>query len=591
MGDSTLAEQRTQRRLAAILAVDVVGYSRLMAVNETGTLAALKAHRKELVDPKIAEHGGRIVKLMGDGALVEFASAVDAVECAVAIQRGMVERNAGDPEDRRIVFRVGINLGDIIIDGDDIYGDGVNIAARLEALAEPGGICISRSTRDQIRDKLEFALEDLGDQTVKNIVRPVRVFRVAVGASTRAIAGEKPAFPQPERLSIAVLPFQNMSGDPEQEYFADGISEDIITALSKIPKLFVIARNSSFTFKGKAVHVPEVSKKLGVRYVLEGSVRKSGNRVRITSQLIDGVTGGHIWAERFDRELTDIFAVQDEVTQEIVSALALNLTESEQKRLVIEYTDNPEAYDCFLRGREQWWRLVKDSNIQARELLQRAVELDPKFAPAYAFLAAAHLHDYVNLWSESPARSLERAHELAQQAVVLDERYPYAHWALSISYMWMRRLDEAISEAERAISLDPNFALGHDSLGLTLCYAGRSEEALACFDRGMALDPYYPDIYLHFLAQAHFQLGRFEEAIGVLKRRIIRNPDTDISRVLLAASYGHLGRIDEAQAEWKEVFRVNPDYSLDHRRNILPYKNPADFELIVDGLRKAGLVD
>ena len=589
-----MASERATRRLAAILAADVVGYSRLMAADEAGTLAALKAHRKELIDPKTAEHSGRIVKLMGDGALVEFASVVDAVECAVAIQRGMGERNAGIPEDRRIVFRIGINLGDIIIDGDDIYGDGVNVAARLEGLAEPGGICISSSAREQVIDKVPVRFADLGEQSMKNIERPIRIYYVVLEGTpaTAEPAAATAASPElPDKPSIAVLPFVNMSGDPEQEYFADGISEDIITALSKISQLFVIARNSSFTFKGKTVRIQEVSKNLGVRYVLEGSVRKAGNRVRITSQLVDGVTGGHLWAERFDRDLTDIFAVQDEVTQEIVSALALNLTEGEQQRLASEHTDNLEAYDCFLRGRERWWRHTKEPNVQAQGMLQRAVELDPNFAPAYAFLALAHMHDYVNQWSASPSRSLERAHELAQRAVALDDSYPRAHWALGAIYLWMRRHDEAISEIERAISLDPNFADGHIVLGFILHYAGRSEEALECFDRGMAFDPYHPDIYLHFQAQAHFQLGRYENAIGILKRRLIRNPDTDISRVLLAASYGHLGRIDEARAEWQEVFRVNPDYSLEHRRKVLPYKNPADFEPLVDGLRKTGLVE
>ena len=373
-----------------------------MAADEAGTLAELSALRKELIDPKIAEHGGRTVKLMGDGALVEFASVVDALECAVAIQLATARRNTAKPEDKRIVFRIGINVGDIIIEGDDIYGDGVNVAARLETLAEPGGICISSSVREQVLNKVPISFADLGEQTVKNIERPIRVYYVVLeGAPASAGPAANAAAPaaQPQKPSIAVLPFVNMSGDPEQEYFADGISEDIITALSKISGLFVIARNSSFTFKAKAVHVGEVSKKLGVRFVLEGSVRKAGNRVRITSQLVDAVTGGHIWAERFDRELTDIFAVQDEVTQEIVAALALNLTEGEQQRPASEPTSNPAAYDCFLRGRELWYQQTKEANVQALAMLARATELDPNFAPAYAFLAVAHMRDYLNQWS------------------------------------------------------------------------------------------------------------------------------------------------------------------------------------------------
>jgi adenylate cyclase len=589
-----MAEGREQRRLAAILAADVVGYSRLMEADESGTLTRLRALRRDIIDPSIAKHSGRMVKLMGDGALVEFASAIDAVTCAVEIQKNVREHNTAEAGDSAIWFRIGINVGDIIVDGDDIYGDGVNIAARLEGLAEPGGIFISRTAADQVRDKVPIRIEDRGDFTVKNITRPIQVFcviadgRAVVTASS--VAQAEPPGP-PKKLSIAVLPFANMSGDTEQEYFADGISEDIITALSKLSQLFVIARNSSFTFKGKNVNVQEVGKSLGVRYVLEGSVRKSGNRVRITGQLIDATTGGHLWAERFDRDLTDIFAVQDDVTQQIVAALALNLTEGDQQRIETEHTDNLEAYDCFLRGREQWRRLTKEATIEARELLQRAIGLDPKFAPAYAFLAVTHGLDYINRWSASPANSLQQAEEAATRAVALDDRYPYAHWALGVVNVYLRRHDVAISEAKRSISLAPNLAEGHENLGNALHYSGRSEEALGCFDRAMALNPHYPDVFLHFQAQALFQLGRYDEAIASLKRRIVRNPGTDVSRVLLAASYGHLGRFAEAREQWQEVFRVNPDYSLEHRRKVLPYKNPEDFELVVDGLRKAGLVE
>jgi adenylate cyclase len=565
-----------------------------MAADEAGTLAELNALRREVIDPKIAAHGGRVVKLMGDGALVEFASVVDAVECAVAIQQATAQRNAHRPEDRRIVFRIGINVGDIIIEGDDIYGDGVNVAARLEGLAEPGGICISNSVREQVLNKVPISFSDLGEQTVKNIERPIRVYYVVLdGASavtTPPVAAVAlPAQTQtPQRPSIAVLPFANMSGDSEQEYFADGISEDIITALSKISGLFVIARNSSFTFKGKAVHVGDVGKKLGVRFVLEGSVRKAGNRVRITAQLVDAVSAGHIWAERFDRELTDIFAVQDEVTKEIVAALALNLTSGERRQLASEHTNSPEAYDCFLRGRELWHLQTKETNGEARTTLRRAIELDPNFAPAYALLAITHMRDYLNQWSDSPSVSLEEGYKVAQEAVARSDRDPYAHWALGSLYLWRRRHDEAVREFQTAISLNPSFSLAYSLLGLTLHYSGQSERALDCFERGIALDP-YSDVYLHFHAQAYFQLGRYEKAVEVLKRRLTRHPNTDISRVLLAACYGHLGQTEEARAQWREVFRINPNYSLEHRRKVLPYKNPTDFELVVQGLRKAGI--
>jgi adenylate cyclase len=395
----------------------------------------------------------------------------------------------------------------------------------------------------------------------------------------------------PNKLSIAVLPFANMSGDAEQEYFADGISEDIITALSKLSQLFVIARNSSFTFKGKNVNVQEIGKSLGVRYVLEGSVRKSGNRVRITSQLIDATSGGHLWGERFDRDLTDIFAVQDDVTQQIVGALALNLAEGDRLRLVVEPTRNTEAYDFFLRGRELWYRLTKETNIAARNLLQRAIELDPEFASAHAHLALTHGLDYLNSWSVSPLSSIEQAEATAKRAVALDDSDPSAHWVLSLINLYTRRHDGAISEAERAIVLNPNFAEGHVTLGEALYYSGRSEEALEHFGRVMALNPYFPDVLLHFRALASFQLGRYEEAVDLLTQRLARNPVTDVSRALLAATYGHLGRFDEARAAWQEVLRVNPAYSVEYRRKVLPYKNPSDFEVFVDGLRKASLTE
>ena len=382
-----------------------------------------------------------------------------------------------------------------------------------------------------------------------------------------------------------------MSGDPEQEYFADGVAEDIITSLSKLSQLLVIARNSSFTYKGRATKVQEIAEALGVRYVVEGSVRKAGNRVRITAQLVDCTTGGHLWAERFDRELTDIFAVQDEVTQEIVSAMALKLTADEQGRLKHKSTDNLEAYDYFLRGREQHRLLSKEGNAQAKVMLTQAIELDPEFAPAYAYLSQAHVLDYINRWDPTAERPLEQSYELAQKGVTLDADYPRAHGSLGQASLWMRQHDRALAEYERSVALDPNYARGHIGLGNVLHYAGRSEEGVEPMRRGMRLDPHYPAIYLHFLAQAYFQMGRYEEAIDILKRRLIRAPGTDISRVLLAASYGHLGRIAEAEVEWTEALRVNPNYSLEHRRRVLPYKDPSDFDRLVEGLRKVGLPD
>ncbi len=586
------------RKLAAILAADVVGYSRLASEDEDRTLARLRALRSDLIDPTIAVHNGRVIKRTGDGALVEFRSVVDAVRCAIEVQNGMAERNAGVQQDRRIEFRIGIHLGDVVEESDgDLMGDGVNIASRLEGIATPSAICLSEDAYRQVKARLDLSVSDLGVMQLKNIAEPIRVYSLQISAAAEAKpavtagAGPHAAAKSPPELSIAVLPFVNMSGDAEQEYFADGISEDIITALSKLSQLFVIARNSSFTFKGRSVNVQEVGRNLNVRYVLEGSVRKSGNKVRITAQLIDATTGGHQWAERFDRDLSDIFAVQDDVTQQIVCALELKLTAGDQQRLAAEQTEILEAYDCFLRGREHMWRLTREQNIEGQKLLRRAIDLDAKFAPAHAFLAVAQALAYVNQWSQSPSKSLEQAIESATQAVALDDRYPYAHWALGVTNLYLRRLDVAIREAERVIALAPNLAEGHESLGNALHYAGRSDEALVCFERAVALNPYYPDIFLHFHAQAMFQLGRYEEAVSILKRRLVRNPATDISRVLLAASYGHLGRVAEAREEWEGVFRINPDYSLEHRRKVLPYKNPADFERVVDGLRKAGLTE
>ncbi|RWE45182.1 MAG: adenylate/guanylate cyclase domain-containing protein [Mesorhizobium sp.] len=584
------------RKLAAILAADVVGYSRLASADEERTLARLRTLRSDLIDPTIAVHNGRVIKRTGDGALVEFRSVVDAVRCAVEIQNGMVERNAGVPQDRRIEFRIGIHLGDVVEESDgDLMGDGVNIASRLEGVAAPGAICLSEDAYRQVKARLDLSVSDLGSTQLKNIAEPIRVYSLQVGAGAKAAATpetvtSRPAAAVPPKLSIAVLPFANMSGDAEQDYFADGISEDIITALSKLSQLFVIARNSSFTFKGQNVHVQEVGAKLGVRHVLEGSVRKSGNRVRITAQLIDAISGGHLWAERFDRDLTDIFAVQDDVTQQIVGALALNLTDDARQRLAPEHPRNTEAYDCFLRGRELWHRLTKETNVAARDLLQRATELDPNFASAYAFLALTHGVDYLNRWGASPPDSMAQAEEAATRGVTLDDNDPWAHWALAIARLYTRRHDEAIDEVERALVLNPNFAEAHVCRGETLYYSGKSEEALESFARAKSLNPYFPDVLLHFQALALFQLGRYDEAVDLLLQRLARNAVTDVSRALLAASYGHLGRLEEARAAWQEMLRVNPDYSLEYRRKVLPYKNPADFEVMVDGLRKAGLV-
>ena len=579
-----MAEQRVERKLTAILAADVAGYSRLMGTDEEGTLGRLQAHLRELVEPSIAEHRGRIVKRTGDGLLVDFTSAVEAVRCALAMQAGMAERNRATPAEQRIEFRIGINLGDVMIDGDDIFGDGVNIAARLEGIAEPGAIYASRAVRDLVLDKPEIPLEDLGEIRLKNIAKPVRVFRI--GGTTGVLAAPSAVLDKP---SIAVLPFANMSDDAEQEYFSDGMTEDLITDLSKVSALFVIARNSSFAYKGRPVRVQEIGRDLGVRYVLEGSIRKAGNRVRITAQLIDAGSGGHLWAERFDRDLTDIFATQDEVVEKIVRALAVTLTRGEALRLRRRGTNDVDAYESWLRARELLARGTRDATTEARALHRRAIEIDPSFAAPHAGLALAAMSDYVSGWASDPAQALDEAERWARRAVELDEQEPAAHMALGNVQTWRRDLDGALAEFRRMIELDPNNTQAHGSTGLALVYAGRAAEALDCFATARRLDPHHTAMLLHFQAQAHFSLGDDEAAAKLLRERIARNPGTDASRMLLAACYGHLGRTEDARAVWAELLQVNPGFSLAQRARVLPYKNPGDFDRIVAGLAKAGL--
>lgn len=587
-----VVEERTHRQLAAILAADVAGYSRLMERAEADTFARLRAHRRELFEPEIARYGGRIFKLMGDGLLAEFASVVDAVECAVTLQRAMATRNAAESDERRIAMRIGVNLGDVIVEGDDRHGDGVNIAARLEALAEPGRILLSGSVYDQVKNKLSLSFEELGNRTLKNLSEPVRVYRIL------AADGEKQAPPAatgeltpPSIPSIAVLPFDNLTNDAEQNYFSDGISEDIITDLSKISGLFVIARNTAFNYRGRTVNIRDMARELGIRYVLEGSVRRSGNRVRITAQLIDGSSGGHLWAERYDRDLTDIFSVQDEITQRIVAALAITLTHDESDRLARKEPEHLAAYDCYLRGSHRLWAFTRESCADARNLFETAIAIDPKLAPAYTMLSHAHLLDYVNRWREAFEDSLKRADELARKAVELDPDDATAQWQMGLILLWFRKHDLSIAAERRAITLSPSLATAHAALGRCLVFAGRPTEGLGPLHTAIRLDPYGSAIWLHFLAEAEFALRRYEDAAATLQRRIFRQPDTDVSRVLLASCYGHLGRVADARDAWREAMRINPDYSLDHRRRNLPYKDPADFEQIVTGLRLAGLPD
>jgi adenylate cyclase len=579
------ATERMERRLSAILAADIAGYSALMGADETRTVRDLKGHQA-VVLPMVGEFAGRIIDTAGDGILAEFASVINAVKCALAIQTTMAQRNAAIEPQRRMQFRVGINIGDVVYDDVRIYGDGINIAARLESIAEAGGICISSKVYDEISGRIDLHCEDLGEQQLKNIARPVRAYQVCLDR-TSPIAVAAPALP--EKPSIAVLPFQNMSGDAEQEYFADGITEDLITDLSKVSGLFVIARNSSFVYKGRSAKVQDIGRDLGVRFVLEGSVRKAGNRVRITAQLIDAGNDGHLWAERFDSDLTDIFATQDEVVEKIVGALAITLTPGEEQRLRRRGTDNLEAYETWLRARELLGGGTRESVVQARAMYHRAIAMDPTFPMPHAGLALAGIMDYLNDWVADPPAALDDAERCARRALELGPQEPVSHLALGNVLLWRRDHDGALSEFRRALALDRSYAQGYSATGMVLMYAGRPAEALEPIAMAMRLDPHYATIVLHFLAQAHFALGSYETAARYLLDRIARNPSTDASRMLLASCYGHLGRADDARKTWAELLGVNPEFSLMQRARVLPYKDPSDFQRIAEGLAKAGL--
>jgi adenylate cyclase len=575
-----MAEARVERRLAAILAADVAGYSRLMGVDEEGTLAALKADRREIIDPKIAEHRGRIVKTTGDGALVEFASAVDAVRCAMEIQRAMAERNAAVPEDRRIEFRIGINVGDIIIDEGDIYGDGVNIAARVETLASPGAICLSENAYQQMKGKLTLDVSDMGEQQLKNIAQPVRVYRVRLDGATATVA---PTLP--DKPSIAVLPFANMSGDPEQEYFADGISEDIITGLSKLRWFFVIARNSSFTYKGKAVDVKRVARELGVRYVLEGSVRKGGNRVRITAQLIDAATNNHIWADRYDGELTDVFALQDEITKKVVAAIEPRLLEAEGIRSQNRSPDDLGAWEMVIQANSLFWRLTKTENEAAIALLKRAVERYPDYAPAHSMLAFMMLVSGHLGWSVE-----EQAAALAARAAALDDNDPWAHLALGYAAFVRRQTSVATAEFRRAIALNPNFAAAYGYLGWALAFDGQSDQAIAHLEEAIRMSPHDPQnaVFNAGFAAAHYLAGRYAKAVEYSSTALQQRSAFTAGYRIHCASLAQNGQSDEARAVLARLKELQPDVSIAWIKQNVPYQ-PGPMAKFLEGMRKAGL--
>jgi adenylate cyclase len=554
-----MSEERAERRLAAILATDVVGFSRLMGEDEEGTLAALKALQRELIDPKVKEHCGRLVKTTGDGALVEFASVVDAVRCAVAVQRDLAERNTDIPAERRIEFRIGINLGDIIINEGDIYGDGVNVAARLEGLAEPGGICVSRVVRDQVRDKLDFGFEDLGEQRVKNIARPVRVYRVLIGG---APAATRAAQAVPDRPSIAVLPFQNLSPDPEQEYFAEGMVEDIITGLSRIRWLFVIARNSSFTYKGQVVEVKRVGRELGVRYVLGGSVRKLGKRVRITTQLIDADTGVHVWGERYDRSLDDIFALQDEITLSTVGAIEPSLRAAEIERVKRKRPENLDAYDFVLRAMPHINAAMPEEARIAVPLLERALALEPDYGLAHGYLALGFEVLFVRggLDPEIGAAAVRHAHAAITQG--RDDATALGLAGFVISLVEHDR-PTAIEAFESALALSPSCSIALILGSVAMGWANEAERALAWGERAVRLSPFDRLIFAAHIGRAvgHFARARYEEAVSAARRAIQSNPGFSVAHWVLAASLAGLGRIPEAKVATARVLALAPNFT------------------------------
>ena len=584
-----------ERRLAAIFAADVVGYSRLIRADEEGTLAAFKALSNDLIEPKIAEHQGRIVKFMGDGVLAEFGSVVDAVRAAVEMQQAMAEHNANPTESDRIKFRVGINLGDVVIDGEDIHGDGVNIASRLEGLAEPGGICISGGVYDQVRDRIDLAFQDLGDQEVKNIDRPVRVWRWAAGTANAALRDEKESkpFPLPEKPSIAVLPFSNLSGDAEQDFFADGMTEDLITALSKIRWFFVIARNSTYVYKSHAVDMTELGNDLGVRYVLEGSVRKSGKRVRVSAQLIEASSGRHVWAERYDRELDDMFALQDEMTETIVRAIEPELGSAERERAIRKPPESRSAWDLFQRGLWHHYRFTKEDNAKGQHFFQQAIAADPTFAQPMAALAHAHYWDVLLGFVDDAQATLAEALGYARQALSLDDKEPLAHFALGRIHTLRGELDTAIAELNQATELNPNCAYTHYGLGMALMLDGNPSMALDSIDTAIRLNPHDPSIWTFMSGRALALLvtEKFAEA-AEWARRSVRSATAGVwAYGIEAAALGHLGRKREASAALAETYRLKPDFSTGFVREVFPFRNPGHLETALDGLRKAGLTE
>ena len=586
-----MADGRVERRLSAIFASDVVGYSRLMGIDEEGTLARLNAVRREFLEPKITEHRGRVVKRTGDGILIEFASAVDATRCAVETQHGMSLRNADIPPEKRIELRIGVHVGDIIIEDDDIFGDGVNIAARLESIAQPGGICISDDAYRQVRGKIDVNFQDSGEQMLKNIARPVRVYQLRPDGEARA-TGAGGGLALPDKPSIAVLAFQNMSGDSEQEFFADGIAEDIITALSKARWLFVIARNSSFTYKGKSIDIRQVGRELGVRYVLEGSVRKASNRVRITAQLIDATTGHHMWADRYDRGLEDIFAVQDEITQNITGALAPGIVAAEVQRAQSKNSAELGQWERVMRAHWHIRRFTRDDCLEAIRLIEEVLQHDPRNSLALVDLALNWNFGGVFGWTKEPTPvALDKSGEAARRAVAIDDQDATAQTVLGVYEVFVRRHDDAIRRLQRATELDANSSLARGYLGVAYAFGGEVERALIALEGAIRLSPrdYQMVIWRTASAWACLAGGRFEDALKAATQAVESNPNFPDAHSTLAVAAAHLGRLNEAKAGLDGFLRLLPGLTLRDLRLDRPFRREQDRELFLAGLRKAGL--
>ena len=589
-----MPEERAKRKLSGILSADAVGYSRLMQDNETLTISVLEDN-KRLMIALINQFKGRVVDAPGDNLLAEFSSVVDATECAVKIQQELEGRNADLPENRRMAFRIGINLGDIIVEGKQIYGDGVNIAARIEGLADAGGICISSNVYDQIKNKLPHKFEDIGKHSLKNITEQVRVYRILT--ENDKISYQAYSVPDlPDKPSIAVMPFDNMSGDTKQDHFSDGMTEEIITALSKISELFVIARNSSFSYKGKSVKVQQVGRELGVQYVLEGSVRKAGDRVRITAQLIDATTGNHLWAERYDSVLKDVFKLQDEITQKIVIALQVELTRGEQAYVWHRSSHNLEALGLASKALDLFERLTKEENAKARDLFEQATRLDPKYAFAWTYLAWTYLMDGIYGFSDSPSESIKKALELTKKSETIDNNQPDVHALWNTIYLGQGQHEKAIEAGEKALVLGPNNACNTALLAQTMYFAGRAEKAIELMEKAMRLSPYHPDWYLGVLALAYIMLERYEDGLEIAERQLSLVKNRGIfgrglimSHLILAEINMHLGRKEEARKHAKEILKIDLSFSLEEFRKSNFYKDPSCLESRLYVLRKAGL--